>query len=292
MTKIGASFADLSVTDILQNIDTYADILLERKVLAFRGIKLSIEQHHVLINALTTRKWDQSFDPDEKTEYITSDHGETFSVYAREDVMTDGTNGYVIPKRNHAQIEPAHITGDPFEFFKWSVHVDTPQDPDNPIDILQSYTSMHMHLFAYPETVGRTKFLSLTELYDNCPEEYKEKLLGKKIREYKNSGTLHLGTWDALIKHPDTKEKMLFWPSWYVGLDGENEPWFDEMLDWVRAYMKDTSNWFFWSWRENDFIIFDNRALVHSFEGGWESKNRIFSQGGIGSGTLVPLTKL
>jgi hypothetical protein len=293
MTSIGATFTGVTFDHVLENMDVYADALRDYKVLGIKSIDLGVVTHHALINALTSREcgvhYATSGDIYEQT---TTDHEETFTIYVREDVTTGGSGGYVIPQRNHHQQDPGLIHGDPFEFFKWSVHVDTPQDPDNPIDVLQSYTSMHMHHFKYPETVGRTKFLSLVDLYVSCPMHFKEKLVGRKIKEYKNSGTLHLGTWDALVVHPETHEKILFWPSWYVGLDGGDEPWFDELVEWVRAYMLNEDNWFIWSWHENDFVMFDNRALVHSFEGGWESKNRIFSQGGIGSGVLQRITAL
>lgn len=287
MLTIGSSFSGLSLDEILSNIDYYADTLEKRKVIGFRGIDLSIDEHHVLINALAFRRWDNTSRG--KGKESVSGHGETFSVYTKNNDKSRGVEGYIIPARSHHQIEKEFIVGDEEEFFKWSVHIDTPQNPDKPSDILQSYTSMHMHLFKYPESVGRTKFLSLVDLYKKCPANYKEKLLHKKVREYKNNGTLHLGTWDALIKHPVTDEKMLFWPSWYVGLDDGDEPWFDELVEWTRGYMSNKDNWFFWSWKENDFVMFDNRALVHSFEGGWVSENRVFSQGGIGSGKLIPL---
>jgi hypothetical protein len=293
--NIGVSYAGVTLDSIFDNAAFYSDQLKKQKVIAFREIDLSIDGHHALINALSSGVVPEKTNSQQSKdlrEQATTDHGETFTLYAKEDMSTGGSGGYVIPHRNHHRQERGLVYGDPFEFFKWSVHIDTPQDPDNPIDFLQEYTSMHMHHFKYPENVGRTKFLSLVDLYDRCPMHFKEKLFGRKIKEYKNSGTLHLGTWDALVVHPETHEKILFWPSWYVGLDSGDEPWFDELIEWVRTYMLDENNWFIWSWRENDFVMFDNRALVHSFEGGWDSENRIFSQGGIGSEVLQRVTAL
>jgi hypothetical protein len=290
--NIGVSYVDTTLDSIFDNAVFYSDQLKKRKVIAFREIDLSIAGHHALINTLSFGVVPKRNSPQQSKDLYdltATDHGESFAVYA---ATTGDSGGHVIPHRNHNRQEPGLVRGDPFEFFKWSVHIDTPQDPDNPIDVLQAYTSMHMHHFKYPENVGRTKFLSLVDLYNRCPIYFKEKLVGRKIKEYKNSGTLHLGTWDALVVHPETKEKILFWPSWYVGLDGGDEPWFDELVEWVRTYMLDENNWFIWSWHENDFVMFDNRALVHSFEGGWDSENRIFSQGGIGSDVLQQITAL
>jgi hypothetical protein len=187
-------------------------------------------------------------------------------------------------------MEPDFILGSAQNFFEWSVHADTPQDCDKPGDRLQSYSSMHMLRFDYPETVGRTKFLSLIDLYEKCPTGFKEKLVGSTIEEWKSGGSSLLNFWQPFHVHPVTNEKIMFWPSWYVKLHGKEKPWFEDLVDWVRAYFSDESNWFVWSWRKEDFLMFDNRALVHSFEGGWESEKRVFSQGGIGSAVPVELT--
>jgi hypothetical protein len=192
------------------------------------------------------------------------------------------SNGHIIPKRNHDKLGSSILSENPEYFFKWSVHVDTPQtDIEQSFNNLQSHTSMYMINFEYPESVGSTSFLSLVDLFNNCPIEFKKKLAGCTIEEWKNSGTQLLNLWKPFHIHPITQEKIMFWPSWWVKLHDKQEPWFDDLINWVRLYLSNKDNWFRWSWKKGDFLMFDNRSLVHSFENGWDPNKRVFSQGGI-----------
>ena len=296
MVSIGVSHEGLTIDDVLSNSEFYAQQLLEKKVIAFREIEMTHEQHRALLGALS----DGGFHKREAQKEAArtrgrspaprsvTDHKKSLSAVYGEDFL----GAHIINERSHQTLTPEFINGSLDNFFEWSVHIDTPQNEDKSSENLQPYTSMHMLKFEYPETVGRTKFLSLVDLYSRCPEHFKQKLMGSTIEEWKMNKTKLLNLWKPFHVHPYTNEKIMFWPSWWVKFHGKEEPWFDDLVEWVRSYLKDTENWYSWSWRKHDFIMFDNRALVHSFEGGWESEKRIFSQGGLGGLPPTELTSI
>jgi hypothetical protein len=52
MLSIGVSYENITLDEILKDSDFYADQLLKKKVIIFRGIEITHEQHYQLINIL------------------------------------------------------------------------------------------------------------------------------------------------------------------------------------------------------------------------------------------------
>jgi hypothetical protein len=52
MSSIGISYENITLDEILKDSDFYADQLLKKKVIIFRGIEITHEQHYQLINVL------------------------------------------------------------------------------------------------------------------------------------------------------------------------------------------------------------------------------------------------
>jgi len=52
MSSIGISYENITLDEILKDSDFYADQLLKKKVIIFRGIEITHEQHYQLINIL------------------------------------------------------------------------------------------------------------------------------------------------------------------------------------------------------------------------------------------------
>ena len=57
---------------------------------------------------------------------------------------------------------------------------------------------------------------------------------------------------------------------------------FQSYLDWFRAYRESNLTegdvYLTWEWDEGDFIIWDNRNIIHSVTGGWKIGDRIFNK--------------
>lgn len=288
MLTIGTEYTNITYSDITDNYKVYAEELLRKKILCFRNIELDHSQHLNLLEYLADGGEKPSLSVNEMNSSLSSIYPTEFTVLKK-----DGMRGYIIPMRNHSDLDPGHIFLDPLEFFKWSVHMDTNQQVGDPNQhILQAYTTMYMWKFDYDPSVGKTKFCSLIDMYNKCPIEYKEKLINYKIEEWRSSGTEFTNIWSPFHMHPITNEIIMFWPTFYIKLHKANKSWFNDLTEWVKNYLYDENNWFIWSWKEKDFIIFDNRCLVHAFEGGWDHNKRIFSQGGIIFKEPIELTEL
>ena len=292
MTKIGVSFENVTVEEIIKNYKFYASQLLDKKIITFRGIELDKYSHHDLLYFLSNGG--PSAEEAQEAKYL-DNNLETVEPQGGGDegdvVSSMEGRGYVISRRRHVYLEnqflnPAYAQ----EFFEWSIHVDTPLDGKvSENKSIQAYTSMYMNKFDYVEGIGNTYFLSMIEMFEKCPHRIIEKLYSAEVEEWRRSGDgrekSKFNTWPALHKHPVTGEPMFFYPTWDSIVKCNNEITHDASImiqDWVRNYFLDKENWYTRSWRKNDFIMWDNRSLVHRFEGGWSPEKRIFSQGGMG----------
>lgn len=292
MTMIGASFENVNIQEIINNWKFFAQELLDKKLIAFRNIKIDRYEHHDLLYVLQNGGRQESemidFCPsknlDKSMETCMArkdgDEGDvTWSIVGR---------GYVIPRRCHREMDENFLRPEyENEFFEWSIHVDTPLDGyREEIRRLQAYTSMHMLKFDYPEGVGNTYFASMADMYEKIPVELRSLLRNSFIDEWRGGRDKleKLNTWPVLHSHPETREPIFFYPGWNAEIIQNDEISSEEcqqIKDWARSYFLDSKNWTAWKWKENDFIMWDNRCLIHRFEGGWESDKRVFSQGGV-----------
>lgn len=206
------------------------------------------------------------------------------------------------------------------KFKNWCMHVDvTPvvQKENNSLDENShtAYVSMYMKTFTCEKKFGKTLFLNLIKLYNDCPQQYIDLLLQNKLEHHiataaeygidaPQKTTINLDQYkldataaateqnieEAKINnfpsifypfrtHPITKETILFWPTYSsVQLHGGSKPWFEEFKQWIKNYLDQEKNWYEIEWDQGDVIIFDNRCMLHTFTPGWEPEQRVFDQ--------------
>lgn len=187
------------------------------------------------------------------------------------------------------------------------MHVDIPPILDEQSANLNSstqcaYVSMIMRKFTCDEKYGQTVFLDLINLYKECPKDFLMPLksaIFEHHRDKKNydfspdiQNTKQIpGLFSPIRIHPITKEKILFWPSYMnVQINGDKLDWFYDFKLWVKTYLDNEDNWINWNWSEGDLLIWDNRAVLHSFTPGWKHSERIFDQ--IVVGYQAPFTEV
>lgn len=219
---------------------------------------------------------------------------------------------HIMVNNNHEMLKvPEEKNNEDFILYNW--HIDYPPEEarkDDGTYGLCAYIALHMHTFNCSPDVGQTIFLSLVDLYNRCPEKFKQELEYTEFVALRGVGqneSVFSKTYKAIRNHPITKEKILFWGAGFApsvlnirtgkyespDISGQKKPmvttsleepaWFKEFSSWVFDELQNKSNWAVWSWSKNDFIIWDNRALLHTFSGGWDKKDRIFSRSNIGN---------
>lgn len=266
---------NVNFSDIIKNRSLYQDALIKHKVLGFRNLNPTKEEHKLLLEKL----------------YV----GSEINPYIEDLILV-----------NHDYLDfPIDKNDEAFILYNW--HVDFPDDNK----LMCSYITMHMQTFKCPPDAGQTIFINLIDLYERCPEKYKKQLNKKNIefiglrgldpnKNIETHKNIESRTFRALRTHPITKETILFWTCGFwsgtsnplskvdkniapaLKLKGSQEDWFYDFSDWILKEFQNKNNWGIWNWNENDFIIWDNRALLHSFSGGWNKEERIFLRTNIG----------
>jgi alpha-ketoglutarate-dependent taurine dioxygenase len=247
--SLGFKVRGLTVEQVLADSEYFAEILARNKMIGFIGLNPTDEEHMQLLHALYTGD-----DP--------------------------APTGGLIHEQCHSGKDNTE-TESLANFVGQMWHVDNPFYENVP-----SYTSMHMVKFDCEPDVGNTVLASLTSMYEKCPEHFKTRLesarfihgTGSVARVMEDMPTL---THSALRTHPVTGETMLYWTGNDTELEND-EPWFNEFRKWVTGFLADKSNWYRWQWHEGDFIIWDNRALIHSVSPGWKHEERVFTRGETG----------
>lgn len=256
--NLGFKVKGVKAQDILNDREYFAEILARNKMIGFIGLNPTLEEHLAILKAL----------------YLGDNEEPPIGL---------------IEEQKH-QGNPNTMSDDHSSFIRSQWHVDNPFQEKVP-----SYTSMHMEKFALPSGVGSTIFASLVMMYEMCPEHFRKELETTEFVhatgsvEYFNHAnespekSVGSGSYahPALRTHPYTGETMIFW----TGGDtrpSEEKPWFASFQQWVDHFLSDGRNWYRWDWSEGDLIIWDNRAVIHSFDSGWEHHQRVFSRGDAG----------
>ncbi len=267
----GFCFKNLSMNNIENSMRYYSGKLVKNKIIGFRGAiftKQNIEKIVLGLGKLS------ELDDQNKEFYWVSDFNHEYL-----------NTGYLLDPTEE-QIA---------EFEKWSMHVDIMPILDGENNNLDErnascYVAMHMQKFTCDPKFGKTSFLSLIKLYNECPGEYKNYLNASILEHHSNtdqhgnklepnSNPQQCGLFYPYRTHPVTKETILFWPSFKnVQLNGDKKEWFIDLKNWIMDYLSDKKNWYDWSYEEGDLLIWDNRAILHSFSPGWKNEERIFDQ--------------
>lgn len=243
--------------DVYQNIDYISDILLKHKIVGFKNLTID-DKHFGDIMIKLYRGTQNPLD------------------------LKPGT----IYNQNHLHDEDTLDENiEHFIYGRW--HVDNPFHEEVPC-----YTGMHMKTFTCSPFVGQTYFLDLSYLYKMCPNVFLEKLANIKLLNvtgFPEENIHQLTPHPAVIIHPITMEEMIYWTGHDIRLTGgHSEDWFEEFKIWVAEFISDAKNRKSWNWNQGDVLIWDNRAVAHSFSPGWKHSERIFSRCEVGFERLIP----
>lgn len=247
--SLGFKVKGLTVEDVLKDAEYFREILARNKMIGFIGLNPSDEEHIELLRAL----------------YYGGDRSPV---------------GGLIHNQCHSG-NPNTKDSDFDNFVAQMWHVDNPFVVPVP-----SYTSMCMKTFDADPRYGRTLLASLVSMYEECPEEFRRHL-DNGVKFVHHTGRVAPdaesppATYEALRTHPVTGETVLFWTGGGTELEVD-EPWFGDFKMWVERFLSNPQNWYQWEWTQGDFIIWDNRALIHSVTPGWSHQERVFTRGEIG----------
>jgi alpha-ketoglutarate-dependent taurine dioxygenase len=252
---------NVKASDVLENHLYYQELLIEHKVLGFRNLAPSNEEHQEILKKMY-----------------------------KENLNTIELNSEKVGKSIHQGLNiPSDKDDQQFIASNW--HVDFLPGSKNSY----AHISMHMDVFNCAPDVGQTLFINLIDLYQRCPDEYKKNINKEdfkftNIRGAKPLEYLENRTHKAIRVHPVTGENILFWTGGFGDLNKKesyiislnNEIWFNNFSDWVLSELQNKNNWGIWSWNKDDYLIWDNRALIHSFTAGWNKEDRVFNRSNIG----------
>lgn len=249
--SLGFKVRGLKPMDIINDAEYFSEILVRNKVLGFIGLNPTPDEHKAIMQAL--------YRGDEAP-----------------DAVVPGTL-YDVAHESIWGVEDA-----PSEAFiarNW--HLDNPFN-----EYVPSYTSMHMHTFTCRNDVGQTHFVSLSDLYIDCPAHIKAHLpdlqflsaTGAKSHNLQSELFAH----PALRTHPVTSETMLYWSGMNTEPVSEFAH-FKELKDWVVQQLANPARRYTWYWKQGDLLVWDNRSVLHSFSSGWTREQRIFNRCEVGN---------
>ncbi len=255
------TITDVTFEDIVEDFGTYANLLLEHKLLGFaEPLYLDSQQNFEIMK-------------------LCYDYGLCVSGPPANAVgiWEDNTG------QNHHPIGNLKEGDDPLDYVKLNYHADT-------VECSRPQSIISMSMLTYrdnPGWVGETVFFDMEALYEKCP--YKEYLEDLRLHHYPLPGQ-KMNTHPAIRTHPVTGKTSLCLSSQRIvpeGSDIENgEQWhllpeeFCTYMQWFgeQLAMEENRNW--WRWEEGNFILWDNRCTFHSFSGyKYGTENRIFTKG-------------
>ena len=128
-----------------------------------------------------------------------------------------------------------------------------------------------------PPVGGDTQFANMEHAYDDLPAEVKARISGLRVVQSFEHMLDKLGQRaiidDALIPppvehplvrtHPETGRKSLFVGMYTSRIIGMEQPQADKLVAELLAHATQEKYTFTQKWRTNDFVIWDNRSLVH-----------------------------
>ena len=255
--SLGFKIRGVTAQQVIDNPEYFREILKRNKVIGFKGMDPSWQDHLFIMQSLY--------------------HGKTLGPATTEQAGR-------LMDQNHPSIPNVETKDDVEDFIRGVWHVDNPFFKQPPV-----LTSMKMTKFDVEDGYGDTLFLSLSDLYEKLPAHLKEnlqdaRLLGTTGAAEPGKESRDVISHPALRTHPDTGETMLYWtgPATFLECEGDPPDWFDELEDFVDAYMRDKKNRWSWQWEVGDIIVWDNRAVLHGFMPGWERDCRLFDRFQIG----------
>ena len=235
--------------DVYLNVDRISETLIDNKVVGFKNISITDDEFGQIM----------------------------LSLYRGTQEYSELNPGTIYDQNHQHDLNTLDDDIERFIYGRW--HVDNPFYKE-----VSCYTGMRMRHFSCPESCGQTHFIQLSELYNNCPKEFIEKL--KTTELISATGCLEenwhkIHPHPAIVKHPVTDENMIYWTGHDMRIDGEHK-WFEDFKKWISEYVSSPKNRITWNWSEEDVLVWDNRAVAHSFSPGWTHEQRIFTRCEVG----------
>jgi alpha-ketoglutarate-dependent taurine dioxygenase len=232
------------------DIDDIESSIIDSKIIGFKKVNLNIDEQVGIMTKLLTDE-----------EIINN--------------PLDEARGHNILENVYNIVNEAFLMrASPTEFLGGNWHQDNTDDLLPP-----SYISMCMTKYACSgKGVGDTAFIDLEEAYLNCPDDIKSYLDGVDVRHISpNTEPEGVVRW-AYRTHPVTGNISLYYSNDSISPSGGMTMEFQNYMDWFKEYRGNEDNIIRWEWDVGDFIIWDNRNILHSVSGGWKIGDRIFNK--------------
>jgi alpha-ketoglutarate-dependent taurine dioxygenase len=240
--EFGKEFKQITLKELSEDVDYYAELLVRHKVLHFRRLSPVEGEHKDILKGLFRGEFDPAHRPDGMKNL---NHTELLEMNLHQRVDTDTV------------------------LDNW--HSDFPYHDKPP-----SITSMHMHTFTAEQGQGNTYFADLEHAYQVCPPDIRAYL--DEVPTFLHAtGSPPDGTWQehpALRTHPASGNTCIYYTGSRTKAEGEL---FEAFMEWIQVYLKE--NHYSYSWTEGDLTVWDNRNTVHSFSiTGWQPEQRVFNK--------------
>ena len=260
-----------NASEIIKNIDYYADKFINQSVFGFKKIYLSEDEQLEILTLLGDRlNWVPNSKNKIKFSY-TEDHSKTIEnreLFGENDVIIDW-------HLEHINYQHAQVSG------MWN-----------------------MKTFTCAKTCGKTGFVDTVKIYEDMPKDWQLFLQQCEIINYsrksKKYGPICLfpdGRWfqahkrNAIHKHPnkeefvarlDTRGDEGYEIQELILVDGiaptnEEIKLFSKISQFfINEVWNNTDRQMWWEWDEGDTIVHDAFSLSHSARGGFSTNERIF----------------
>lgn len=250
--NLGFKVRGVTPTQLLDDADYFAEILVRNKMIGFKDLNPTDEEFMAIMRA----------------------------IYRGDNEPSNLAPGLLFEQSHNGN---KYTQTDDVEWF-----INSQWHMDNPfLEKVPSYTALRMDTFTCPPECGQTFVYSLVNAYRDCPDEIKEHLETAMFIQstgFVGDESTELPRHPALRTHPATGETMLFWSGHDVHLDGDdNAEWFKKLKTYMRSQLSDPSLRYSWQWAEGDVVIWDNRAVLHSFSPGWSHDQRVFTRCEVGT---------
>lgn len=173
-----------------------------------------------------------------------------------------------------------------FVFRNWHIDTSTAELPHCEIPIA---IAMRMVKLLCGESYSGTYFVDSSKLLESFPYyliDWMKKTFIINKMGYADSinGICHDGSirplrvYPLVVTHEITGKSGLFYPSEKYSFIPENNYMEEKFKSHFRSFLLNKDNLIRVSWKEGMMILWDNRALLHSFEAGWQDGERLFTR--------------
>ena len=249
--NLGFKVRGVTAKQVIEDSDYFAEILLRNKMIGFKELNPSDDEFIEIMKR----------------------------IYRGDNDILDLNPGLLYDQMHIGNKNTTTEDVDWFINSQW--HMDNPF-----LEEVPSYTAVRMEKFTCGKDFGQTHIYSLVNAYRDCPEDikpYLEDAFFVNATGFVGESIDSVARHPALRTHPATGETMLFWSGHDMLMaDGSDPEWFKKLKTYMRSQLLDQSLRYTWAWNEGDLIIWDNRAVLHSFSPGWTHDQRVFTRCEVG----------